>query len=310
MELRQLEYFVAVAEEGSFTRAAVREHVAQPGISAQIKQLEREFGEPLFERIRTGARLTEAGRAALGPARSALAAVATARANVDELAGLTRGRVAIGTIAAGGAMDLPELLASYHRRYPEVEITLVEDTSDVLVDRVHSGELDLAWVGRSGTTRTPGVQTRKVVDERVTAVVARDHPLAGRRSIRLSQLTDHPLICQPRGTGIRGALDAGGVQAGVHVAVQFETTAPLVSIDLARKGLGVAVVPESAAAFAHEGVHPLAISAPRMRSRLELAWRVDASGAVAGGPATRALVAHARTLVGRSAQGEVGAPLA
>jgi DNA-binding transcriptional LysR family regulator len=294
MELRQLEYFVAVAEEGSFTRAALREHVAQPGISAQIKLLEREFGEPLFERIRTGARLTEAGRAALGPARSALAAVETARASVDELAGLTRGRVAIGTIAAGGAIDLPELLATFHRRYPDVEITLTEDTSDVLVDRVRTGELDLAWVGRSGDTSTPGVMTQKVVDERVTAVVGLDHHLAGRRSIRLADLAAYPLICQPRGTGIRGALDAGGVEAGVHVAVQFETTAPLVSIDLARKGLGVAVVPESAAGFAGAGVHALMISAPRLRSRLELAWRVDASGALTGGPATRALVTHAR----------------
>jgi DNA-binding transcriptional LysR family regulator len=301
MELRQLEYFVAVAEEGSFTRAAAREHVAQPGISAQIKQLEREFGEPLFERIRTGARLTDAGRAALGPARSALASVETARANVDELAGLTRGRVAIGTIAAGGAIDLPELLASFHRRYPDVEITLTEEKSDALLDRVHSGELALAWIGRSGDTIVPGVQTLKVVDERVTAVVGFDHALAARRTMKLSELTAHPLICQPRGTGIRAALDTGGVEAGVHVAVQFETTAPLVSIDLARKGLGVAVVPGSAATFAHDGLHALTVTAPRMRSRLELAWRIDASGAMAGGPAIRALVAHARKFVARPA---------
>src|SRR3954447_11941814 len=106
MQLRQLEYFIAVAEEGSFTRAAARVHVAQPGVSAQVRQLERELGEPLFDRSGRAVRLTEIGAAVLPFARAALEAVDGLRLAVDELAGLMRGRVAVGMITGCGSLDL------------------------------------------------------------------------------------------------------------------------------------------------------------------------------------------------------------
>ena len=114
MELRQLEYFVAVTEEAGFTRAAARLHVAQPGVSAQIRQLERELGQPLFDRSGRTVRLTEAGEAVLPYARAALAAVDGARRAVDELTGLLRGHVTIGTIDWIQSLDLPGLLAGFH----------------------------------------------------------------------------------------------------------------------------------------------------------------------------------------------------
>ena len=141
MELRQLEYFVAVAEDANFTRAAERLHVAQPGVSAQIKQLERELGLPLLDRTGRTVTLTEAGAAVLPFARAALGAVAGSKQAVDELTGLVRGRVAIGTITSCPAVAIADLIDGFHRTYPGIEITLSQDNSDRL-DQVESDVSD------------------------------------------------------------------------------------------------------------------------------------------------------------------------
>src|SRR6266540_4363563 len=153
MEFRQLEYFVAVAAEANFTRAAAKLHVAQPGVSAQVRRLERELGQPLLDRSERTVRLTEAGVAVLPYARAALAAVAGARLAVDELTGLMRGHVAIGMVTSH-SIDLPGLLASFHHDHPAVEISLSEGNSDQLIRALHAGQLDLAVIG--STTPVPG----------------------------------------------------------------------------------------------------------------------------------------------------------
>ncbi|MGP4016445.1 LysR family transcriptional regulator [Saccharopolyspora sp. 5N708] len=134
MELRQLKYFVTVAEEANFTRAAAKLHVAQPGVSAQIRRLERELGQELLDRSGRSVQLTEVGAAVLPYARAALAAVTGARLAVDELTGLLRGHVAVGTVTSHH-IDLPELLAEFHEAHPDVEITLAEDNSAQLAAR-------------------------------------------------------------------------------------------------------------------------------------------------------------------------------
>ena len=141
MELRQLEYLVAVAEEASFTRGAERVHVAQPGVSAQIRRLERELGQDLFDRSRRAVTLTEAGAVVLPHARAALAAVASARTAIDQLTGLLRGRLTIGTLTSVSSprFDLPALLASYHRDHPAVQITLTVGGSSQLAGAVRDG---------------------------------------------------------------------------------------------------------------------------------------------------------------------------
>src|SRR3954451_13496404 len=149
MELRQLAYVVAVAEEGSFTRAAEREHVAQPAVSAQVRRLEAELGQPLFARGPGPVTLTAAGEAVLPFARAALASAAGVRTAVDELAGLLRGRVAVG-IVPSIEHRLAGVLAAFHAAHPGVEITLAEDTSDALIDGVRTGRLDFAVAGVAG----------------------------------------------------------------------------------------------------------------------------------------------------------------
>jgi DNA-binding transcriptional LysR family regulator len=290
MELRQLAYLVAVAEEGGFTRAAEKLHVAQPGISAQIRQLERELGQPLFDRAGRTVRLTAAGAAVLPHARAALAAVTGARLAVEELTGLLRGHVAVGTVTSLGAdTDLPELLAGFHDAHPGVEITLAEDTSDQLLAGLLDGRYDLALAGLAGSAPA-GIDTLTFVDAELVAAVAPGDPLARRKSVPLTELDGLPLILLPHGTGLRAAVEDGCAAAGFRPRVAFEAGNPEVLAALAERGLGVALLPAALAA-SRPALRAIPLTRPALRSRLVLAWPTHRTAA----PAARALVRHART---------------
>ncbi|MFN6546717.1 LysR family transcriptional regulator [Mycolicibacterium nivoides] len=286
MELRQLEYFVAVAEETNFTRAAERVHVAQPAVSAQIRHLERELGQQLFDRSRRTVRLTAAGEAVLPHARAALAAVTAARTAVEELGELVRGSVVVGTVTAHD-FDMAGLLAQFHAAHPLVDITLTTDESDALLDGLHSGRLDAAIVS-VGAELPAGLAAEVVTDQRIVAAVAGDHPWHRRRTVALRDLADHPVIALPTGAGIRHQFDQACRGAGVAARVAFEASTPHALAELAERGLGVAVLPESVA-VARTALHPLPIT-PELRGRLVFAWR--ARGPMS--PAARVLIEMAR----------------
>jgi DNA-binding transcriptional LysR family regulator len=290
MELRQLEYFVTVTEEASFTRAADRLHVAQPGVSAQIRQLERELGQPLLDRSGRTVTLTEVGAAVLPHARAALASVAAVRDAVDELAGLIRGHVTIGAVDSMTVLDLPGLLAGFHRDHPDVEITLTEEgfTTD-LMDGLRAGRLDLAIVSL-GSQDPPGLHIQVVVDTAVVAAVAPDDPLAEREEIAFAELEERALISLPRGTGLRMVFDEACAAAHVKPRVAFEASDPPTLARLAEQGLGVAIMPEVAARHPDSRVHPLTITGANMRGRIALAWRAE--GPIS--PAARVLIERAR----------------
>jgi DNA-binding transcriptional LysR family regulator len=287
MELHQLEYFVAVAEEASFTRAAGRVHVAQPGVSAQVRRLESELGQQLLDRSGRSVRLTEVGSAVLPFARAALDAVANARLAVDDLAGLVRGQVAVGMVSGCALPVLAELLAGFHDTHPGVAIALVEDNSDRLVERLRDGRLDLALIGWAEPTPAD-IDSVVLVDEELVAAVVPSHPLAGAGAVTIRQLRDLPLVSLPRGTGVRAALDAACAAAGFTPRIVFEASALPMVVELAGRGLGLAVVPASIP----NGPGILRITDPQLRSRLELAWRC----APAANPAARALIERARAL--------------
>ncbi|MGA4878481.1 LysR family transcriptional regulator [Streptomyces lydicamycinicus] len=293
MELRQLQYFVAVVEEANFTRAAARLHLAQPGVSAQIRQLERELGQPLLDRSGRSVTVTEVGEAVLTHARAALAAAEGIRQTVDQFSGLLRGRVRIGLLsgAASSRFDMPSLLADFHDAHPKVEISLTEDTSERMLGELQHGALDIAVIGLMDEEPPPGTACQIVVDEPLVAAVAPDDALltadAERTGIPLTALRDRALISLPRGTGLRGVLERACAEAGFRPRIAFEAAAPHVLARLAARGLGVAVVPalpadEAAAA----GLRTLEITAPRPRGRVALAWRA----AGPAGPAARALL--------------------
>ncbi|MEV4056744.1 LysR family transcriptional regulator [Amycolatopsis sp. NPDC049688] len=289
MELHQLAYFVAVAEEGNFTRAAERLHVAQPGVSAQVKRLERELGQELLDRSGRTVRLTDVGAAALPHARAALAAVQGVREAVEELAGLVRGQVAIGAVTSAGPVGLPDLLAGFHERYPAVEITLSEANSDTMLAALRAGRLDLAVVGLA-TAPPPGIATQVLLDEPFLAVTAPDGPLAGRDEVTIPDLDGLPLMALPPGTGLRTALDAAFARAGLTPRIAFEAADPNVLVQLATRGLGVAIVPESLGRYHQAELQVIGIGGPGLRGVLALAWRAE--GPLS--PAARALIAFAR----------------
>lgn len=287
MELRQLAYLVAVAEERSFTRAAAREHVAQPGVSAQIRRLEEELGQTLFDRSGAGVMLTPTGEAVLPFARAALAGAAGVRDTIDEMAGLMRGRVAIGAMPSTVSF-FANALGDFTAQHPRIEIALHERTSDLLLADLREGRLDLALVGLSGAL-APGVSSDLIADEPLVAYVAPKHPLAGRTSVTMSELRDKPLISLPRGTGVRAALDSGSAAASIPLRIALEAGDPLVLAALASRGLGIAVLPRST----YDGVLPVALTKPNMRSRMELVWRTTGPTSAAA----RALLAHARAAI-------------
>ena len=298
MELRQLEYFVAVAEEASFTRAAARLNVAQPGVSAQIRQLERELGQELLDRSARTVRLTEAGAVVLSYAREALGAVSGAQLAVDELSGLVRGHVAVGMVVACSSIDLVDLLADFHRDHPGVAITLTEANTDALIEALRAGRLDLAFVGLS-EEMPQGIEIEMIADEPLVAAVAKNDVLAGHTTVTLDAIRGRDLMSLPRGTGLRASLEAACAKVGFQPHIALEASNLGILAHLAAQGLGVAILPESVALANEQELHRIEVTQPRMRGRVALAWRAEGSVS----PAGRALIKRARAGLARAAGG-------
>ncbi|MFG2714154.1 LysR family transcriptional regulator [Streptomyces goshikiensis] len=295
MELRQLRYFVTIVEEGGFTRAAARLHLAQPGLSAQIRQLEKELGQPLLDRSHRSVTPTEAGRAVLPYARAALAAVDAVRQTADAYTGLLRGRVRLGLVsgATGHAFDIASFLADFHDAHPALEVALTEDSSERMQAALLTGELDVALLGPTDEPPPSGLTFHTVIDVPLVVVAAPGDPLltpSDRTSLPLAELRDRALICLPRGTGVRAALERACAHAGFRPRVTFEAAAPAVLARLAARGLGVAVLPKGEdGPDGPDGDGPLrtlTIVRPGIRARIALAWR--ATGPTS--PAARVLL--------------------
>jgi DNA-binding transcriptional LysR family regulator len=273
MELHQLQYLVAVAEEASFTRAAARVHIAQPGVSAQIRRLERELGHALFDRSGGAVRLTDVGAAVLPLARAALAAVDQIAYVAEQLAGAMRGRVAVGMMTSCPPDVVTGNLAAFHEKHPGVEISLVEAPSADLIAGLRDGAIDLAVIGFASTVGR-GIQVAVINDDVMVAAVAPSSGLARRTSVSLRALVEHELICLPRGAGIRASLDEGCAAAGVKAKVALQASNPQVVGDLAARGLGVAVLPQSYART-RDDLRLIRITRPTLRGRVAVAWRAD-----------------------------------
>jgi DNA-binding transcriptional LysR family regulator len=288
MEIRQLRYLVTIVEAGGFTRAAERVHVAQPGVSSQIRLLERELDQELLDRSGRTVRLTDAGAAVLPYARAALRAIDDLRDVADEMAGLVRGRVRLGMVTSCGVPDMPLLLERFRRNYPGIDITLLEDNSHALVDQLRDGTLDVALIAL--TRKDPeGLELAVITDEPIVAVVAYGEPLSDREVLGLGELEKHTLISMPVGSGMRSVLDEVCTAAGVRPRIGLEATNPHMLAELAGRGLGVGIVPESTAREHEDTLHALRIR-PALRGRLALAWRAEGQRSTAA----RALIDLAR----------------
>lgn len=290
MELRQLEYFVAVAEEGSFTKAAARMHIAQSGVSAQILQLERELGQRLFDRTRRSVQLTDVGTAVLSHARAALAAAAGARQVADEYRDVLRGHVSVGLAASSSfAFDLTDMLAKFHRDHPLVEISLLEAATDILIAGLLDGRHDAAVIAPP-LDPPPELGLELVADEALVAAVRPDDPLAANDAVTLDDLAGRPLITFSPMIGTRSTIDAAFAAAGVEARIGIEASDPSVLAELAAGGLGVALVPEPYARARELTLRTLPIVGVELRGSLALAW----NSARRPSPSARRLVEYAR----------------
>jgi DNA-binding transcriptional LysR family regulator len=289
MELRQLAYFVAVAEERSFTRAAARIPIAQPAISQQIRRLESELGERLFVRDRRGVSLTAAGEVLLPKARATLAAARDGREAVSALRGLLTGRLVLGLVHPLPDRRLPRLLGAFHRAHPAIELTLIEDQTDTLLAALATGALDAALIGLGRYDRTPrDMESLLVAREPVVVAVHPRHRLAGRGPVPLRALRDEPIVTLTRASKLRSTLETACHGAGFVPRIVAETSDLAVVVELAAEQFGVAVLPQSALDGA-AGVIQLGLSQPRLERRILLVW-LPATGA----PAGRAFLSLAR----------------
>ncbi len=249
MELRHLEYFVAVAEELSFTRASRRLHVVQSGVSSAIQGLERDLGTALFDRDRHRVALTDAGAALLPEARATLAAAQAARDVVGEVRGGLRGAVTVGTMQSTGALDLAGRLGRFHATHPAVQVRLRQAAagSAGLAREVLSGGLDLAVLSLPGPPRA-GLTAWPVAEEPLLVVCPPGHPLASRQPVTLDRLAGEPFIDFPPGWGNRAVADRAFAAAGLNRQVPFEVADFDAAAGLVRNGLGIAFLPASQAA--------------------------------------------------------------
>ncbi|MEU4532113.1 LysR family transcriptional regulator [Micromonospora ureilytica] len=254
MEIRQLEYFLAVAEEGGFTRGARRLRVAQSAVSATVQKLERELGMPLFSRNGQSISLTEAGTALLPEAQGLLTAARRARDTVDQVRGGMRGTVRIGTLASIGmrpaadgllVVDLPAVLGRFHVTHPLVTFRLnvaprgSADHFQALAD----GRLDLAMV--AVTDQTPAARVRPLGSVRWSLICPARHRLAGATSVTLDDLADEKFVDFPHGWGSRTLIDRAFAGAGIARDVPFEAADQASALGLVRNGLGVTFLPRA-----------------------------------------------------------------
>jgi DNA-binding transcriptional LysR family regulator len=242
ISLRQLEYFVTVVDEGSFTRAAEVLHVSQPGLSHQIQTLERELGGPLLERLPRKVRLTPAGRTALPHARASLAHAQRASSAARRALGVETGELHVGTLFSISVGILPGALRTWRRSYPDLQVHLVEFRhTDDLIAAMEAGRADVA-VGPTPPAWDGPCQEIGVEEFLVAA--APDATLPSDRSrVRLADLAEHEWVHYTQPSGLSEILDQSCAGAGFRPRVSVRTEQGPSALNLARAGLGLALLP-------------------------------------------------------------------
>lgn len=244
MELHQLRYFCAVADTGSFSRAAEQSHVSQPSLSQQILKLEDELGARLFDRLGRSVRLTELGKTFLPRARAVLRELEAARGDVVEQKDSVAGSVTIGAIPTVAPYLLPRVLASFSKQFPQVHITVIEEITPILLDRLRSSIVDVAILALP--IRGHEFESFPLLTEPLFAVLPQKHKLAARRSISLKDVRKEPFLLLRDGHCFRENAVAACDRARVHPHVIFESGQFSSLLGMVSAGMGVSLVPQMA----------------------------------------------------------------
>jgi LysR family hydrogen peroxide-inducible transcriptional activator len=244
MELHQLRYFCSIADTGSFSRAAERCHVSQPSLSQQILKLESELGGRLFDRLGRSVRLTELGRAFLPRARSVLHELATAKDEATERLASAAGPVVVGAIPTVAPYWLPPRLAIFSRKFPKIQLTIAEEITAVLLDRLRAGSVDLAILALP--IRGNEFEAQPLFTERLFAALPKNHKLSRRPSLQLADLRRDPFLFLRDGHCFREAAVAACDRARLDPRVVFESGHLSSLLAMVGAGMGVSLVPEMA----------------------------------------------------------------
>lgn len=304
MELRHLRYFVAVAEELNFGRASVRLRIAQPPLSRQIRDLEREIGARLFERVSRGVELTPAGRAFLPEARLTLAQAERAQRTAQRAANGETGRLRVGFVeAATHSGILPDVLSFFRAHLPSVGLSLFELDALRQADAFQEGRIDVGILHAPPLDAARWLRVEPIYTERVILALPKAHALAARPRLQLASLANESFVAFPRVVApemydeiLASCRRAGFSPRIVQEAAGWHTLASLVSA-----GVGIGVVPRSIAEFAQHGVVYRPVRMLDVQMSLSAVWkRAERS------PVRERFVAALTSVAGARARGARG----
>ena len=284
MDLRQLKHFVAVAEEEHFSRAARRSNIVQSALSTSIRTLEQELGTQLFVRTTRKVRLTEAGRVLLVHARIVLDAARDASEAVARVAGLERATLRLGAVPGlPSFIDLAALLATFRERYPGVDVQLSLGNANELIEKIRGGVFDLVVVPLSEPL--DGMEAITIACDTLGLVCAPGHRFAIRKSVRLHELAGQSFVDFEQGWASRHLTDRAFENAGISRQTAFEVSDRDTMLALVQRGLGIALMPNSA--LRRQSLPVVALTDP------EIQWELVAAcmgGGEALDPAPRAFL--------------------
>lgn len=277
MNLEQLRSFVEVARSGHFTRAAAQLHLAQPSLSRQISALESDLGATLFHRARGNVSMTAAGESLLPLATRMLADAETVRFEMQELAGLRRGRVRLGATPTLCISLVAEVLTAFHTAHPGIELHLTESGSLGLLEELAGGTLDLALITTADDGTTPTARLRRLpilTEELVVVASAKSAVFDGVEALSLAQLAALPQITFHESYELRATTMQAFRDAGLTPTIVLEGAEMDAVLRCVERGLGVAVVP-AMVMVDRPGLRSVRLTTPRLARSISLAHRND-----------------------------------
>ena len=300
MNLEQLRGFVEVADLGHFTQAAAKLHLAQPSLSRQISSLEIELGAELFHRARGNISLTDAGETLLPRARRMLADADTIRVEMGELAGLQRGRVRLGSTPTLCISLVAEAMAAFHAAHPGVELQLTEAGSNVLIEQLTAGTVDMALITLSDAlpVATSSLVRTPLLTEELVVVSSAEHASVTDDGIDLEELARLPLVFFAESYDLRATTDAAFRAAGLAPTPVVEGAEMDAVLRFVERGLGVAVVP-AMVLLDRPTLRSVRLIDPRLVRTIGLAHRSDVNPTRAADAMRRVIMRTARELVER-----------